>query len=69
MNRKVITEYQNVKLTHQITTGQYEVVFGTLNVAFNKFDDAAKAFEGICAQNKPSLLKLVSQLVRGKRAA
>ncbi|MHC5134933.1 MAG: hypothetical protein ACYSO0_00780 [Planctomycetota bacterium] len=69
MNRKIIEQYENIKLTNNITDGQYEVIFGSLNVSFEKFDDAANAFRGICKQNKPTLQTKVIRLIRGKRAA
>ncbi len=69
MNRKIIEQYENIKLTRQITTGQFEVIFGNLNVSFDKFDDAARTYRGICIQNKPTFLKQVDRLIRGKRAA
>lgn len=69
MNRKIIESYENVKLTRQITTGQFEVLFGNLNVSFDKYEDAVRTYRGICIEQKPTFLKQVDRLIRGKRAA
>lgn len=68
-NRKIIEQYENIKLARQGSNGQYEVLFGNLNISFAKFDDAANAYRGICKQNKPTLTTKVIRMIRGTRAA
>lgn len=65
MNRKIINQINNIKLTHQIDGDQYEVVFGTLNISFNTFNEANKTFSSMVEQNQPTMMQRFINIIQG----
>ena len=69
MNRKVINELNNIKLTHELELDRYEVIFGDMNIGFRKFDEAHKVFTKLVVNNKPTLKVRIIRKIWGRNAA
>lgn len=67
MNRKIINEVHNIKLARN--ADQYEVIFGTMNIAFETFDQAFETFGKMVDENKPTLKVRVIRKIWGRNAA
>lgn len=65
MNRKIINQINNIKLTHKIDGDQYEVIFGSLNVSFDTFNEANKTFSSIVQQNQPTMMQRLINVIQG----